>query len=1034
MTRLGHLRFAASMSVLLAMMGSGQADRLGHVAFQSYGADDGLTALDLTVGLQDHDGSIWAASPNGLYRYDGVRFRRFSTEDGLPSSLLTDMAVGPDEVLWGASSRGVFFRRGSRFVACEGALPVDGMHLLAFDADGRTWVTTTAGPFVQAGPTAFAPAPGWPGGEAFGIHTEADGSMLVGRGSRLVRKARDRAVFEDVGWEFGAPITSIVRDRTQRLWVRAGVHLWMQPQPGAPFQDRAPPGLVVGPPHYRLGLDAHQDVLVPTGAGLYAVEGDEVHLVPTDLPADATNIKSVWVDREGALWLTSLGLHHELGRGLWRTITTADGLPSNNVWSVTGLHDGRIAVGTAQGVALLGGGPALQISHESVVATLEQPAGVLWIVAKPLRRYELATGELRELGADVGVTDALTSVASTPEGVLWFGAETGGLYRLASATAPRFERVSIPQGDGARVWGLAFDEGRLWVTTSRGLFVLDGSTWHRFGSRDGLRDDGLTFITARRDHEVCVSYLSPFGTSCMRYANGQLLAIRHLDEAAGLGSPVPYSMVEDLRGRLWVGGARGVSVFGAGWIEHFTRRGGAPGDDCNAGASWVGPTGEVWIGTSSGLGVLDGARYEPAPPPPMRLQRGHLGDRELEQLNREAPRVSYQLGHFDVELAAPTFLDERHVEYEVRLVGFDDRWRANEGRAASYHKLPSGEYRFEARARHRGGAWGPSATFAFVVETPWWEAWWFRAACGAAIVGLGFALARWRSRALMARNLELEKLVEDRTLELVKANERVTQVEKLSALGRLLAQLSHEINNPLNVVHNNLGPLEEYSTKLRAAITECRDLARAGHADAAHLDELWARYDLDFILEDTDQAFEISQHAIGRIARIHGELKTFLRGEPQERELVDISEGVRTTVAMLARQWPDVEFQCELAPLPALRVHPGRIQQLVTNVVTNAADAMRQRGRITVSARALPVGVELRISDTGPGIPAAVRPKIFEPFFTTKDIGKGLGLGLSICREIAVAHGGTLEIDDSYQGGACFVLTLPLPSRPPPTV
>ena len=103
-------------------------------------------------------------------------------------------------------------------------------------------------------------------------------------------------------------------------------------------------------------------------------------------------------------------------------------------------------------------------------------------------------------------------------------------------------------------------------------------------------------------------------------------------------------------------------------------------------------------------------------------------------------------------------------------------------------------------------------------------------------------------------------------------------------------------------------------------------------------------------------------------------------------------------------------------------------------MVTNAADAMRQRGRITVSARALPVGVELRISDTGPGIPAAVRPKIFEPFFTTKDIGKGLGLGLSICREIAVAHGGTLEIDDSYQGGACFVLTLPLPSRPPPTV
>jgi len=72
--------------------------------------------------------------------------------------------------------------------------------------------------------------------------------------------------------------------------------------------------------------------------------------------------------------------------------------------------------------------------------------------------------------------------------------------------------------------------------------------------------------------------------------------------------------------------------------------------------------------------------------------------------------------------------------------------------------------------------------------------------------------------------------------------------------------------------------------------------------------------------------------------------------------------------------------------------------------------------------------VQIRIADTGPGVPRELRSRIFEPFFTTKDIGQGLGLGLSICREIIVAHGGSLELDDSYGPGACFVIGLPVTS------
>ncbi|HVV83892.1 MAG TPA: ATP-binding protein, partial [Kofleriaceae bacterium] len=1020
--------------------GAAAADRgPGHLAFRGYGSYDGLTALDVVVGLQDHDGFIWAASANGLYRFDGMRFRRFSVEDGLPSLLVTDMAVAPDGVLWGATSRGLFLERGERFVAIgTDVLPSDGMHLLGFEPSGVTVVTTSRGPF-EIGPSGSPSAiPGWPGGESFGLLVERDGTMYVGHGARLLRRAVGATAFVDLGHDFVETISSVVRDGHGRLWVRAGQHLWMQPTADAPFEDRSPlDGAVVGPGNVRLAVGADGDLLVPTASGVVEMDGDRPHLLATDLPEDARNVKSVWVDREGSMWLTSLGLHHELGRGLWRTIAGADGLPSDVVWSITGLHDGRVAVGTDLGVALLGPAGLERITDTMATALLEQPAGALWITGPTLARYDLAGHQLRTIGAADGWTEgAPTAIAAEPDGTLWFGVDRGGLYRAAPAAlpaVPRFERVALPGADAARVWAIAIDEGRVWVTTSAGLFVRDGGAWHRFGKRDGLRDDVLTFIVARRDHEVCVSYLGPLGATCVRYAGGRLTPVRELGEPEGLTSQMPYFLAEDHRGRLWIGGALGVTVVDdRGGADHFTSGGGAPGDDCNAGASWISPAGDVWIGTSTGLGVFEASRYRPAPPPAVVIASGHLGAAamDLDAWRSSGRRtVAYSHGHLDAELAALSYLDARQLEYQVMLVGFDESWRASDGDDIRYHHLPAGAYRFTARARYHGGAWGPAVSFAFVVATPWWQTWWFRALAGASVVALGIALARWRSRALVARNVELEATVRERTAELVHANEKIAQAEKLSALGRLLAQLSHEINNPLNVVHNNLGPLEEYSHALTTAARRCRELvAGAGDGAGAAVDALWQELDLQYVIDDSGPAFESTRHAISRIAAINGELKTFLRGEPIARDLVDVAASVRTTVAMFARTLPDVELVCDLPALPRVMLHEGRFNQTVTNLLQNAADAMERRGRIAVTADVDEAFVRLRIHDSGPGVPEAVRARIFEPFFTTKDVGKGMGLGLAICREIIAAHGGTLELDEQVTAGACFVLSLPRPA------
>jgi signal transduction histidine kinase len=241
----------------------------------------------------------------------------------------------------------------------------------------------------------------------------------------------------------------------------------------------------------------------------------------------------------------------------------------------------------------------------------------------------------------------------------------------------------------------------------------------------------------------------------------------------------------------------------------------------------------------------------------------------------------------------------------------------------------------------------------------------------------------------------------------------------------LLAQLSHEINNPLNVVHNNIPPLRDYSAALCTAVRECRDLA-TDPAQRAQLAAIWERLDLDYIIDDSTQAFATMDAAIKRVAFIHRELKAFLRGEPPERELTDLGASLRATVTMVERNWPAIELRCELDPLPLVPVNSTRINQTITNLLTNAADAMHGRGRIEIRATVADSRVQIRVSDTGPGVPLELRSRIFEPFFTTKDIGQGLGLGLSICREIVVAHGGSLELDDGGGPGATFVIGLPL--------
>jgi signal transduction histidine kinase len=264
---------------------------------------------------------------------------------------------------------------------------------------------------------------------------------------------------------------------------------------------------------------------------------------------------------------------------------------------------------------------------------------------------------------------------------------------------------------------------------------------------------------------------------------------------------------------------------------------------------------------------------------------------------------------------------------------------------------------------------------------------------------------------------------------------RLLEQEKLSALGRLLAQLSHEINNPINVVANNLQPLRDYVQ----AMIDMLDAYRASEAQLPDggraLSAQREQREIEFVIDDAPKAIQLIEQAVHRVHSIQADLRAFIRGQAVEMKVGSLKDEIAATIEMLRRHAPPgVTLVTELGELPPQAFNAGQLGQALFNLVQNAIDAMQGQGQVVVRTAAEGDGARIDVSDTGPGVPAELRKRIFEPFFTTKDVGRSSGLGLAVCRQIIVEnHHGSLELDADHAPGARFVIRLPRLAQSPST-
>lgn len=308
-------------------------------------------------------------------------------------------------------------------------------------------------------------------------------------------------------------------------------------------------------------------------------------------------------------------------------------------------------------------------------------------------------------------------------------------------------------------------------------------------------------------------------------------------------------------------------------------------------------------------------------------------------------------------------------------------------------------------------------------------------------IATGADITAKREAALRQQQLQDQLVAELKERERLLSELQLAQ--KLESVGRLAAGISHEINTPIQYIGDSIYFLKSAFNDF-SEVLEGRRRALAGAVPApaietmcSEIDAIDAKYDMEFLRAEIPKAIDRMSEGVTRVSDIVRAMKEFARPDSSGESAVDINQAIQSTLIVATQVYNDVaRVRTEFGAIPEVVCNIGEINQVLLNILVNAAQAIEEAGRnveggvIDIRTEQAGAYVQIYIRDNGCGIPADNFPKLYDPFFTTRDVGKGKGQGLAIARSIVVdKHRGELSFTSDLGRGTEFLVTLPIEGR-----
>ncbi|MBW2256745.1 MAG: diguanylate cyclase, partial [Deltaproteobacteria bacterium] len=833
----------ASLAVVSAVLLQPSSVEAQSPFLYSWGPRDGLIQYSVSSIVQDRQGYMWFGTESGVSRFNGREFTSFDTSVGFTSEPVVAVVVSGDEVFLIAESTGLYQVRAER--AAPVAMDEQVVAFLPDPAGGEAWVVTLEGlrrglggetrplPFPLESLLADRPQMAEVGGAAFLAWADTV-YRLDDAGVTDVAGVDERIV--DLFASADGKLAVVTRSRLIAVDPADGawITVW---QDGGALQ-------------LSCGFAGHgRTVLGTTSGALITLEGDAVEVLDWGLPPN--NVMAVFIDREDNIWagldsagvillprapFTSYTAEDGVGTGdafylvadsvrggVWvgtrnggaahikgrlvRTLSEDQGLMSNRVRALYQSRNGSVFIGTAAGIEVVDPDDGRRSFH-----------------SRPDEYFQFFFEDENQTmysGSRQGTLVAITGSGMRPvdttalphpirlKAMVWhqdrFYLGTGqGVYSFV-----REGEYEGPFAEGADIREFGVDgEGALWATSrNNGTWRLENGVWQRFGLEQGFDEHGRYVVIAPDG--------SPWFAGNRGIWSYPDVQATRFDVARGLSSDNVFLINFDPLGQLWVGSNLGLDLIRDGTVSaHFDWRDGLADNELNRNGFAVDENGDLWFCTMRGV-----SRVDPTVPP----RRGvapliHLAavdvndePRALEQgrTGHESLRLKYSENSLRFHFSGQSFIDPAGVSYSYRLEEFDDDWsRPDTVGRAHYPKLPPGRYTFRVRCLSVDELVSAVASVTVEIVPALWQRRAFHVALGVLVLGAVVGALSWRNWRVRQRNIELERLVAQRTQDLAEAN---AELRRLS------------ITDPLTGLYNRRFFEEEIDRELAVALRAFRN-------------------------------------------------------------------------------------------------------------------------------------------------------------------------------------------------------------------